>query len=518
MAGVPLDSKQENTLSWGTQSEQSNYFSSKRIGSLTGTYQRKDSIIRYDGGFDEISTCNYVMYQNTNQSNKWYYAFVVDIEYINDSRTDLYIKTDVIQTYYFDINYKQCFVEREHVMNDTLGANTIPENLEYGDYVISSTYDIWRIGDEVKRINENNKISYALVFASSVVPYDMTNINISYQVGEQMTGGCGYFGFPFNQAGVSEFSSVLDSFASANKIDAIKCLYLVPDFLVKYENIGMVAHLVKWVRYNPIDINITCVKGSTIDGVSVRNNKLLCHPYNLIYATNNQGQNNTYKYEDFRIDNNGDFNLRWSITENSKPLLTPTNYKGSSYIFDEGISLPSYVQCNWSGDTFTAWLAQNGGQFAVNALSTVGSLMLAPVTGGLSLLSTFTTVASSMVQMTQASQAPPSTSGNSGGSTLQADGLNWFSIYRKTIKGEYARIIDNYFEMFGYKVNKLKIPDIRSRTQWNFVKTIECNISGNINIKDSEEIKSIFNNGVRFWRNPDSVGNFNLNNHEGVAK
>ena len=39
------------------------------------------------------------------------------------------------KSWYFDIEYKQTFVERKHVTDDTIGANTIPEGLETGEYV-----------------------------------------------------------------------------------------------------------------------------------------------------------------------------------------------------------------------------------------------------------------------------------------------------------------------------------------------------------------------------------------------
>ena len=77
------------------------------------TYQRKDGYIRMNANFDELISFNYVMYQNENHSGKWYYAFITRIEYINDNMSKVYIKTDVWQTYQFDLTFKQSFVERE---------------------------------------------------------------------------------------------------------------------------------------------------------------------------------------------------------------------------------------------------------------------------------------------------------------------------------------------------------------------------------------------------------------------
>lgn len=57
----------------------------------------------------------YVMYQNENYSSKWFYAFIIGMEYVNDNCTNIYIKQDVWQTWQFDIQYLQSFVEREMI-------------------------------------------------------------------------------------------------------------------------------------------------------------------------------------------------------------------------------------------------------------------------------------------------------------------------------------------------------------------------------------------------------------------
>ena len=54
---------------------------------------------------------------------------------------------------------------------------------------------------------------------------------------------------------------------------------------------------------------------------------------------------------------------------------------------------------------------------------------------------------------------------------------------------KYAKIIDKYFSMYGYKINDLKLPNISGRSNWNYVKTIGCNILGDIPQEDMEKIK-----------------------------
>lgn len=60
------------------------------------------------------------MYQNENYGKKWFYAFITNMTYENDGMTSITIATDVFQTWQFDINFKESFVEREmiNVTND----------------------------------------------------------------------------------------------------------------------------------------------------------------------------------------------------------------------------------------------------------------------------------------------------------------------------------------------------------------------------------------------------------------
>ena len=65
--------------------------------------------------------------------------------------------------------------------------------------------------------------------------------------------------------------------------------------------------------------------------------------------------------------------------------------------------------------------------------------------------------------------------------------------------------------MYGYKVNEVGVPDIRSRPKWTFVKTGFCYFASSSVPADAEDqIYSIFNKGITFWRNPSEVGHYEL--------
>ena len=137
LLSVPLESDYKDTLYFTNTSNQESYFKGKTIKEYHNfTYQRKDKTIFVPDHYDNIYMCNYVMYKNSPYSNKWYYAFIKQLEYEDDECTKVIIETDVIQTWLFDYTIKPSFVEREHVSNDPIGLHTVPEGLETGDYVV----------------------------------------------------------------------------------------------------------------------------------------------------------------------------------------------------------------------------------------------------------------------------------------------------------------------------------------------------------------------------------------------
>lgn len=112
----PLELSNKHQLTFTNKNQQFEYFSNLENLEINRiSYQRKDSVIRYPAHIDLLLEYNYCMYQNDNYSNKWFYAFIVNMEYVNDSMTNIYIKTDVFQTWQFDLIYKQSFIEREMI-------------------------------------------------------------------------------------------------------------------------------------------------------------------------------------------------------------------------------------------------------------------------------------------------------------------------------------------------------------------------------------------------------------------
>jgi hypothetical protein len=130
--------------------------------------------------------------------------------------------------------------------------------------------------------------------------------------------------------------------------------------------------------------------------------------------------------------------------------------------------------------------------------------------GGASAVSGITGIANTLAQVHTQSFTPNSARGNTNAGDINtADKENTFYYYGMTITAERAKIIDEYFDMFGYKCNRVKIPEENHRESYWYTKTIDANIVGGIPQDDLQTIKDCYNRGITFWKETAEFRNYN---------
>ena len=303
------------------------------------------------------------------------------------------------------------------------------------------------------------------------------------------------------------YLNVFDSYSEANawiedvtdkgKSDGIVSVFMMPgDFISDIGSNPKSYELSKSKHYN------------SIDGYVPRNNKLFTYPYNFLYVTNLDGNHAEFHYEYFS-DSTCTFRLSGDFSCNPNVVLCPTNYKGVVANYDEKMVLGGFPQCSWNTDSFKAWLAQNSASLAVGTFSgvarSVAAMAKAPVSGAISLV---TNVGSTMAQVYEHSIMPPQAKGGGGNTTMSAIKVKDFAFMHKHIQKQFAVIIDRYFHMFGYATNKVKVPNRSIRSKWNYVKTLGCNAYGSVPSDDMKKIKSIYDDGITFWKSGATVGKY----------
>ena len=520
-----LDLDDNNQINFANATEQYNYFNGlTHLTINSASYQRKDNYIRYPAHIDSIIQYNYCMYKNTHyNANKWFYAYITKMEYENDNCTRVYIKTDVWQTWQFDLTFKKSFVEREHVNTsaDTIGAHTVPEGLETGEFIINAnpTY----IAHYSKSGTDNAGTDSYVCLAVTDFPTTSAFSNTVTKCVNGIFNGLIYLvatGTTSSDVATS-VDNYLSWYASAGKLDYIQSVFTVPKNLLYHGNsteisvITVGGHVYSYVKasessYRFID-DVSISINSTINGYTPKNKKLFTREYNNILVSNQAGTDVVMAYEDF-TSNTPKFTAVGTVCPGCSVKLVPLNYKlladstTSKRCYDFGIPGPKYPVCAWTGDTFTNWLTQNGINLAIGVVGGVGAMVAAPFTGGSSLVVAGAiaggamTVGSSIAQVYQHSVVPETTAGNvSVGDVTYSDGKSLFTVYQMCIRQEYAKIIDDYFTMYGYKVNSLKVPNLTGRSNWNYVKMINPNIEGYIPQEDLQEIKRLFSNGITIW-------------------
>ena len=516
----PLELDNKNQITFATATAQYNYFHGLPYIEVDGSYyQRKDSSIYYPDNFDDLLEYNYVMYQNSNYSNKWFYAFITNIEYISDNCTRLEITTDVFQTWQFDLTYKKSFVIREHTNDDTIGANTLDEGLSVGEVV------------EEKEVSDVSLNQYLYVgMYSDWLPDGSTSGS-----GQQFNGitafNKGIVGHKLILFKMITTSETVPSLAdlslfisltnSDGHISLLHDMFIIPAALITESSLsshtftrtysGTTYECNYWtlpMTLTPESFSINVPKVTSYTGITgIRNNKCYCYPYNYILATNNNGNQNIYKYELFSNTTNATFNIELALQIGISGRAVPTNYKGMSYADDEAIPLGKYPTCGWTADSYVNWLTQQ----SVNMPFRIASTIMSLGTGSMSNKPSKTSTTAQNIVSTAneigniigdfyTAQLMPNIEG--GGNT--ADVL--YSVDRNNIyfrcmraKLEHLRIIDDYFTMFGYKTNLLKVPNITGRSNWNYVETNNINIVADIPQEDLDMIKSFFNNGITLW-------------------
>ena len=521
-----LENDYKNTLSWASVNAQTTYFNNlpNQVSYSDYTYMKKDGKIRVGTPIDDIINYNYCYYNNSGFTTKRYYCFITRMEYVNENCTDIYIETDVFNTWYFDIVWNRCFVEREHVNDDTIGIHTVPEGLETGDYVCNAT------GDISSNLNDAPYIVMGCTWLPDNTPFYTAN-----RMFGKVYSGVNYIMFQ-NTESAAKFIQGIDDLGHDSSV-TIVTLFVIPlCYLGKtYSEItwqtGQIGNQdsISFIPIpnsilNSVAHNITISMPSTLNGYTPKNNKLFTYPYNVLTVTNNVGTASEFKYEDF-INNIPSFEIDAMFCVGGSAMLYPNNYKKESTSrsgYEWGMPIGKFPQGSWNSDAFTNWMTQNSiniaasiagdaaqiatGAALINSNHTIGGSGNA-ASGLVGIMNTLGTIY-------QHALVPRSISGqvNSGDMQLAISKMSP-TYYKMSVRYEYAEIIDNYFSAFGYKVNTIKQPNITGRTNWNFIKTIDCNCDGNIPQEDLETIKRACNEGITFWHNPANMYNYSLSNN-----
>ena len=525
LLNVPLEDDMKNTLYFATKDAQHSYFAGA-VGKtyLNVSYQSETRTFRCPDQIDTVRQYNYIMWQNTAYSNKWFYAFIKSMTYVSDGYTDVVFEVDPLQTYMFDITVKPSFVEREHTNNDTIGNNTYPEGLEKGQFVNNN--------NNVLEMDASPEGDYNLVTFQVTELLDNTTFNNLYNQYQY----CGLFSGVYMFGVRQQYArSVIKAYTAKGKAEAIIAIFYASGAFFDARQpatiyTGPNSTLPVDIYFSPIKntsyaINLksptTISMNSTLNGYTPRNNKLYTREYNYLYFTNNAGSDIIYSYELF-ASNTPKFFITGVPSQGCSIKLIPLDYKGNAENYAEGMNGGKLPLCAWASDYYTNWVTQNAVNISTGMLSGLASSLL----GGAAAVGTgsatgvlgagvnmFSTIAGTMGELDRASKTPDQAHGNTNSGDLNFSARRYFFHYQQmSIRYEYAARIDDYFDLLGYKTCRVKVPNVAHRQNWWYTKTVNANITGNVPNEEMNKIKDAYNNGLTFWRNPSNFLNYSVSN------
>ena len=557
---VPLSPDQRDTYYFETIAQQQAYFRSKIAYTFTAqSYQRVNTgRIRLQlAPAQNVYQCNYMMFTNSSHwNNKWFYAFVLKIDYINENCAEITYMIDVLQTWFFDYTEEQCMVKRQSPQIDTVGSNLQPESFDCGEYICNNSWrpQSWDTGE-----------SYQGDYIGVLYLDNMQN-NDGGMV-DNVFSAAQLWVFHANNSGVNKLNDFIDGHIR-NTIDGVTSYYpdnIIGIYMMPHEcfpqgiepgngvHISLPKSNSSWT-YEVPGIGI----GTSLDGYTPKYQKLYTHPYSMLCLDMGNGQSAIYKYEMF----NDSTDIRFSFEANSIPpcalTIYPQAYKHNSaddYYHAEQISTGEYPLCSWSTDYWTAYLGQTS-SLPLTEHHTQEDTFLTP--SFVNMAQTQQDVAKSLIPALQhlslgnyvsglmnAFQSLPENAikGRDVYESLrmmnpayrQSDivkgtvynGNNWYghnrrkhvTFRRMSITAEYARKIDSYFDAYGYAVNAIQTPLRRTRTRYTYVQTMGCGMRGAISGEVKDELAKIYDSGIRFWnyaQTGDTLGTYTITLNNGI--
>ena len=566
---VPWDNGYTNVrLYQDTGTQYNDIVSRMTVSSDNYTYIGRNRRIKVSIEADRLYHCNYCMYRNDSLTDGYIYCFITDVKYINDNTSEIAIETDVFQTYLYSVDWTipPCFIERE----------TTPS--EDDKYLLTSEPDFSMTFSitEMARTLFKPKGVVVVTSAKAVENESVTSLfeghwtteGAKCSIVKGVFRGAGYYYIPYIGSITESFEQFFNGLMYAGSTDSIAAVFTIPDFFSDLSSEGWVTGASDPDSTSEVQAILNVPQlGTTVDGYTPHNKKLLYYPYTRVRLTDQNGSFSELKYE---LMGNRSLNIKYAPSPVCQALVYPDNYMGMNHNLESGITVSCGTWCSWSNNAYQNWLAQNSANIAL----TVAGIALAEYTGPVNIASAFSHLktgagelkagvtlgndilkeaagnefkrgarqlrfglsdsagagsgaAAFGAQLVSSSKAPTTTRGQLNSDPMVMTGTQGVWAERVQVKAEIAQQIDQFFDCFGYAVERIDQVNITSRPSWNYVKTQgaapkSTNMAAGTSAPFSRGrgtpadalsiIRQAFDSGVTFWHTTGNFGNYQLSN------
>lgn len=528
---VPWNSDLKNVQSYESRAVQISTIQ----GLLTHKYEhiniiRRDSDLILKGVNEDLTQCNYLMYQNADISNKWYFAFIDNVQYNSLNSVIISHTIDVWQTYQFDITYYKNLILRSHVAKsaDTVGRWLAPEPISVApeferkhnvfndiswtpQYVLHSTsvynpntkkyeykgsgtgaslsaeYGIFVDSDtDVQAVvKKYGKLSPAEALKSD------NDDEYSNWIADLLTGQIESFEKSLNNA-VKLISTTSISQLQDHRNELIG-LYAIPAWV----HSGTNKYATNSIKKK--DVTTTLPTTTLACGYTPRNKKMLsslCKAY-LFY--NENGFKLPLKPELFTSDTPV-FTVKSTELSTNGFLLQIGSYADYtaktnkiSYNCENRLGYDANTGLDKVLNTLTSAVG------VVNAVGSVASQAFAGNVGG-AVQGAVGAVQQSINMIDALGQRGVNT--GASGDVMSITEKRAMPVFADVSPTEaQCRYIDDYLDVYGYAINEIgKISSyMKNRSNWNYIQVANCNIKVSAPNDDVNKLKQMFESGVTIW-------------------
>lgn len=564
LANIPFKNDYKHTRYFSSVSEQSNWFDRKTVvhSMVQANYQRIEGsyVVRVNKHIDELWNVNYLRFRNQHYTDKWFYCFVTKMEYENKMNTKIYFEVDVFQTWFLNTSFQPSYIVREHTnrwnADGTPVINTVDEGLDYG-----SEYDV----KSIDQLRPSNGVMFLVIVCKSLMHGE--NAKKITPITNGIPQPLSFYIHPFmadgsvpqsNYESLSNIQTVLKGlYSQDDAVNNVVSLYvteyigydLVDDGQTvnfpdgKFQKVSIAddvnenfttVYVEDFPYYQTKQIEVWQNKYNRYD--QPEESKLMMHPYMTLELTDFQGTSENYKLE--YIEGEGlSIGIKGSLGTSNKVAYAITEYNTTmknindnlkhslnhAVISDSANDIPilnDYLSAYLQGNRNSLNVQRRSIEFngVMGAIGSIGGLRQNPVSTAMEMGSG---IGNTVLQLEglQAKKADiankPANLTKQGSNTYFENGNIYRGLYiiTKQIKPEYQKKLSDFFHMYGYKLNEVKIPNLKTRTNWNHVQTVSCVLKGTLPQEEHTRLQKVFDDGITLWHT-DDIGNYGLSNDE----
>lgn len=508
LRGVNLDPSYTDVMTHASSAARDSYFSDKVKYSNVNAIPVRNDVVRVPYVADSLYDCNYIRWKNANFGNRWFYGFIRSVRWINTNVSEIVIVEDIWETWQFDaVQFLPCFIERQHVLDDSFGMWVEPEPLDTSNrvYLFKGKTDY---GNQMKMV------MFYVNPEDSQVGHDGDLVNM-----------CSTVVFDKDSA-KSAYDNVIKPLIDLGLQDNIIGIYAMPRFiLVKEGGSALGTYTKSFQKNNFMNLN----------GYYPANAKLLTYPFNSLTIGSQNGLQAEYRFEYLPS------NIQLKVYGATSPDLVLYCVIDDYFSGYSGNEVPNMAYTNvssgWPQGMFsgmqTLGYSQAVSSLAMQATVGVrqklhewipqllpalkrGSDILAEANKGnvfgkfyeteSNILSGITdsaiedvgtgiemdTARASVGDYSQVGQLPSST-------TAFHLFKGEFALLQTCIDTKRAILYDSYLTRWGYAINKVDIPQKNGRKVFNFIKTNGAIVKANAPQYAINTMRSMLNRGVTFW-------------------